>query len=75
MNWDQVEVKWKQFTESARERWGRLTDNDWQVAGKKEHPVGRIQERYGVGGGPKGGPSSGGEGATFRRTPSRLTWH
>ncbi len=49
MNWDQVEGKWKQLTGSARERWGKLTDDDWQkVTGKKEHLVGRIQERYGI---------------------------
>ena len=49
MNWDQVEGKWKQFTDSARERWGKLTENDWQtIAGKKDQLVGRIQERYGV---------------------------
>ena len=49
MNWDQIEGKWKQFTGSARERWGKLTDNDWEtIAGTKEHLVGCIQERYGV---------------------------
>jgi uncharacterized protein YjbJ (UPF0337 family) len=49
MNWDQIEGKWKQFTGSARERWGKLTDNDWEtVAGKKDQLVGRIQVRYGV---------------------------
>lgn len=49
MNWDQIEGKWKQFTGSAREHWGRLTDDDWQtVAGKREQLVGRIQERYGI---------------------------
>jgi len=49
MNWDQIEGKWKQFTGSARERWGKLTDDDWQtIAGKKEQLVGRIQERYGI---------------------------
>jgi uncharacterized protein YjbJ (UPF0337 family) len=49
MNWDQIEGKWKQFTGSARVRWGRLTDDDWQkVAGKKEQLVGQIQERYGI---------------------------
>jgi uncharacterized protein YjbJ (UPF0337 family) len=40
---------WKQFTGSARERWGKLTDDDWQtMAGKKDQLVGRIQERYGL---------------------------
>jgi uncharacterized protein YjbJ (UPF0337 family) len=49
MNWDQVEGKWKQFTGSARERWGKLTDDDWKtVGGKKDQLVGRIQERYGI---------------------------
>jgi len=49
MNWDQIEGKWKQFTGVARQRWGRLTDNDWEmVGGKKDELVGRIQERYGM---------------------------
>jgi uncharacterized protein YjbJ (UPF0337 family) len=49
MNWDQVEGKWKQFTGSARERWGKLTDDDWKtIGGKKDQLVGRIQERYGI---------------------------
>ena len=49
MTWDQIEDKWKQLTGSARERWGKLTDNDWEtIAGKKDQLIGRIQERYGV---------------------------
>jgi uncharacterized protein YjbJ (UPF0337 family) len=49
MNWDQVEGKWKQFTGSARERWAKLTEEDWNiVGGKKDQLVGRIQERYGI---------------------------
>ena len=49
MNWDQIEGKWKRLAGSARERWGKLTDNDWEtVAGKKDQLVGRIQERYGL---------------------------
>ncbi len=49
MNWNQIEDRWKQFTGSARERWGKLVDNDWEtIAGKKDQLVGRIQERYGV---------------------------
>jgi uncharacterized protein YjbJ (UPF0337 family) len=49
MNWDQIEGKWKQFTGSARERWGKLTDDDIQtLTGKKDHLVGKIQERYGI---------------------------
>ena len=49
MNWDQIEGKWKQFTGSARERWGQLTEDDWQaIGGKKDQLIGRIQERYGI---------------------------
>jgi len=49
MNWDQIEGKWKQFTGSARERWGKLTDDDIQtLSGKKDNLVGKIQERYGI---------------------------
>ena len=49
MNWDQIEGKWKQVAGSARERWGKLTDDDWTViAGKKDKLVGQIQERYGI---------------------------
>ena len=49
MDWDQIEGAWKQFTGSGRERWGKLTEDDWKViAGKKDQLVGRIQERYGV---------------------------
>jgi uncharacterized protein YjbJ (UPF0337 family) len=49
MNWDQIEGKWKQLTGSAREHWGKITEEDWQsVAGKKDQLVGRFQERYGL---------------------------
>jgi len=49
MNWDQIAGKCKRFTGSARERWGKLTDNNWEtVAGKKDQLAGRIQEQYGV---------------------------
>ena len=49
MNWDQVEGKWKEFAGSARAHWSKLTDDDWQtITGKKEHLIGRIQERYGI---------------------------
>jgi uncharacterized protein YjbJ (UPF0337 family) len=49
MNWDQIEGKWKQLTGSAREQWGKLTDDDMQtLTGQKDQLVGRIQERYGI---------------------------
>jgi uncharacterized protein YjbJ (UPF0337 family) len=49
MNSDQLEGKWKQVKGSAKERWGKLTDDDIDVvAGKRDQLVGRIQERYGI---------------------------
>ena len=49
MNWDRIEGKWKQFTGSARERWGKLTDDDMQtLTGQKDQLVGRMPERYGI---------------------------
>jgi uncharacterized protein YjbJ (UPF0337 family) len=49
MNWDRVEGNWKQLKGKAREKWGKLTDSDFeQVAGKRDQLIGRIQERYGI---------------------------
>ena len=50
MNWDQIQGKWKQFKGLARQRWGKLTDNDLEViAGKKDLLLGKLQELYGIG--------------------------
>jgi uncharacterized protein YjbJ (UPF0337 family) len=49
MNWDQVEGKWKQFKGQAKEKWGKLTDDDLDVIdGRRQQLVGMIQERYGI---------------------------
>lgn len=49
MNWDRVEGNWKQFKGKVREKWGKLTDDDFDViAGKRENLIGKIQERYGI---------------------------
>lgn len=49
MNWDQIEGKWKEYSGRFREKWGKLTDDDWHViAGKRDQLVGRIQQRYGL---------------------------
>lgn len=49
MNWDQIEGRWKQFSGSVREKWGKLTDNDLQeIGGKKDKFLGKLQERYGI---------------------------
>jgi len=49
MNWDQIEGNWKQLTGAAKQRWGKLTDDDLTVAsGKAEVLRGKLQERYGI---------------------------
>lgn len=49
MNWDQFEGKWKQVKGSAREKWGKLTEDDIdRISGQKEQLVGLVQERYGI---------------------------
>ncbi len=49
MNSDIIGGNWKQFVGKAREKWGKLTESDWEtVAGKKDQLVGKIQERYGI---------------------------
>jgi uncharacterized protein YjbJ (UPF0337 family) len=50
MNWDQITGGWKQFKGKAKERWGKLTNDDMDVLeGKRDQLVGRIQQRYGIG--------------------------
>jgi uncharacterized protein YjbJ (UPF0337 family) len=49
MNWDRIEGNWKQLKGSAKERWGKLTDDQLDViAGKRDNLVGKIQETYGI---------------------------
>ncbi|HWP59436.1 MAG TPA: CsbD family protein [Candidatus Acidoferrales bacterium] len=49
MNWDRVSGQWKQLKGKAREKWGRLTNDELDViAGKREQLIGKVQEKYGV---------------------------
>jgi uncharacterized protein YjbJ (UPF0337 family) len=49
MNTDQIKGNWKQLIGKAKEKWGRLTDDDWRIVeGQRDQLVGRIQERYGI---------------------------
>jgi len=46
MNWDQIEGKWKQVKGSAKEQWGKLTDDELtQIEGSRDKLVGKAQER------------------------------
>jgi uncharacterized protein YjbJ (UPF0337 family) len=48
MNWDQLKGKWLQVKGSAKQHWGKLTDDDLEyIAGHREILVGKLQERYG----------------------------
>jgi uncharacterized protein YjbJ (UPF0337 family) len=49
MNTDQIAGKWKQMKGTAKQQWGKLTDDDLEyIAGKSENLVGKLQERYGI---------------------------
>jgi uncharacterized protein YjbJ (UPF0337 family) len=49
MNWDQIEGNWKQLKGSAKEKWGKLTDDELTAAkGRRDELAGKIQESYGV---------------------------
>ena len=49
MNTDRMKGNWKQLVGKAKEKWGKLTDNDWKVVeGKRDQLVGKVQERYGI---------------------------
>jgi uncharacterized protein YjbJ (UPF0337 family) len=49
MNGDRIQGQWKQLAGRLKEKWGRLTDDDLDVAeGNCEYLAGRLQERYGM---------------------------
>jgi uncharacterized protein YjbJ (UPF0337 family) len=49
MNRDQIAGNWKQLKGVAREKWGKLTEDDVDVvAGKRDILLGKIQERHGI---------------------------
>jgi uncharacterized protein YjbJ (UPF0337 family) len=49
MDWNRIEGNWKQFKGRAKEKWGRLTDDDLDVInGRQEQLEGKVQERYGL---------------------------
>jgi uncharacterized protein YjbJ (UPF0337 family) len=49
MNNDILAGNWKQFRGNIIERWGKLTEDDLDVAaGRRDQMVGKLQERYGL---------------------------
>ncbi len=49
MNWDQIQGKWLEYKGKAKQRWGKLTDQDLTVIdGKRDVLAGKILERTGA---------------------------
>jgi len=48
MNKDTIEGNWEQFKGMAKQKWGKLTDNDLTLLkGKREEFLGKVQTAYG----------------------------
>jgi uncharacterized protein YjbJ (UPF0337 family) len=48
MNWDRIEGNWKEFMGKAKQKWGKLTDDDLsQINGRRDELSGRLQKYYG----------------------------
>ncbi|KGI77874.1 CsbD family protein [Oleiagrimonas soli] len=49
MNEDRIKGQWKQWKGTFKKEWGKLTDDDLDVAeGHRDYLIGKIQERYGI---------------------------
>ena len=49
MNWSQIESGWNGYKATAKQQWGKLSDE--QIAdtlGKREHLSAKVQEIYGI---------------------------
>ena len=48
MNTDQIAGKWKQLKGTAKQQWGKLTDDDLdKIEGRSDQMIGLLQQRYG----------------------------
>ena len=48
MNWSQVEGQWNTLKAKARQKWGKLTNDDIeQIRGRRDELIARLQKRYG----------------------------
>ncbi len=49
MNEQEMRGKWKQLKGKAKEKWGKLTDDELdRINGEKTFLEGKIQEKYGM---------------------------
>jgi uncharacterized protein YjbJ (UPF0337 family) len=47
--WERIQGDWKAWKGRLRERWGEITDDEWNViAGRREQLVAQLQQRYGI---------------------------
>lgn len=49
MNSDRLKGQWLQLKGQAKQKWGKLTNDDLdRIDGENERLIGKIQERYGI---------------------------
>jgi len=49
MDWNRVQVSWKQLEGKIQAKWGKLTADDLTaIKGRREELEGKIQQRYGI---------------------------
>jgi uncharacterized protein YjbJ (UPF0337 family) len=49
MNWEIIEINWKQLKGKVQAEWDNLSDDTFdKIAGKRDQLAGRIQEAYGI---------------------------
>ncbi len=49
MNWSNIENRWDAYKSSARQQWGKLSDEQVDgTMGKREQLSSKVQEAYGV---------------------------
>ena len=47
MNWSNIETGWNEFKGSAKQQWGKLSDEQiTATAGKRDYLSSRVQEAY-----------------------------
>jgi uncharacterized protein YjbJ (UPF0337 family) len=46
--WAKIQGAWTQSKGAVKEQWGKLTDNDVEIDGRREVLVGKLQTRYGT---------------------------
>lgn len=49
MKWDRIEGNWDQLRKLARQKWDRLTDDQFDlIAGKRDELLGWLKAQYGI---------------------------